>query len=91
MESLKDVVSAIRTQDLDWMNRYKIKSIIPRRPIDRVMKNFKKKTIDEHIKDKSCSSCYKYVQVVDMTADHIREMGISGMCKCCQDNFFLEN
>ena len=91
MESRKDIVSAIRTQDLDWMNYYKIKSINPRRQIDRILKIFKNKTVEEHIKDKTCSSCYKYIQVINMTADHIREWGISGICKCCQDKFFLEN
>ena len=91
MESRKDIVSAIRTQDLDWMKFYKIKPITPRRPIDRLLKTFENKIVEEYIKDKTCSSCYKYIQVVNMTADHIREWGVSGMCRCCQDNFFLEN
>ena len=91
MESNKDIVTAIRTQDLEWMNYYKVHPIKPRRPIDRLMKSLGKKTIEEHIKDKTCSSCYKYVQILKMTADHIREWGISGMCHSCQDTFFLEN
>ena len=91
MESRQDVVSAIRTQNLEWMNYYKIKPITPRRPIDRVMKTLKSKTVEEHIQDKTCSSCYKYIQVLNMSAEHIREWGISGMCKSCQDHLFLEN
>jgi hypothetical protein len=73
------------------MNYYNIKPINPRKPIDRLLKSLEKKTIKEHIKDKTCSSCYKYTQILKMTGNHIREWGISGMCSSCQDNFFLEN
>jgi len=85
---IKQKTSAIRTQDTAWCNHLGVKLIRPRRPIDRILKNLGKKTIDEHIQDKICSSCYKYVGMLDMTADHIREWGISGMCRKCQDRFF---
>ena len=86
-----DIVNAIRNQDESWCHRYNTKLIQPKRPIDRLLKNLGKKTIAEHIQDKTCSSCYKYISVLNMTADHIREWGISAMCRTCQDNFFLEN
>ena len=86
-----DIVTAIRRQDESWCHHYNTKLITPKRPIDRLIKSLGRKTIEEHIKDKTCSSCYKYVGILGMTAEHIREWGISGMCKSCQDTFFIEN
>jgi hypothetical protein len=91
MESRKNAKTAIRTQDPCWSKFHNISLKKPSRPIDRLMKSLGKKTTEEHITDKTCASCFKYIQIIGMTADHIREWGISGMCKSCQDEFFLEN
>lgn len=92
MEAFRStVVNAIRTQDESWCHFYKKKLIKPKRQIDRLRKNLGHKSIDQHIQDKTCSSCFKYVGVLNMTADHIREWGVSGMCRHCQDAMFLEN
>tara|TARA_B100000795_G_C22417369_1_gene293181 strand:+ start:252 stop:524 length:273 start_codon:yes stop_codon:yes gene_type:complete len=88
MESHKDITTAIRTQDSCWLKYYNLKPIKPKRPIDMLFKSMGKKTIEEHINDKTCSSCFKVIQVLKMTKDDIVEWGISGMCRICQDKFF---
>ena len=86
-----NTINAIRKQDSSWCHYYNKKLIQPKRPIDRLLKSLGKKTVGEQIQDKTCSSCFKYVSILNMTADHIKEWGISAMCRTCQDNFFLEN
>tara|TARA_A100001011_G_C13912147_1_gene675525 strand:- start:74 stop:331 length:258 start_codon:yes stop_codon:yes gene_type:complete len=83
-----DSKTAIQKQNSAWCNYYGIKLVKPRKPIDRILKNLGNKTVDQHIQDKTCSSCYKYVGVLEMTGDDIREWQISGMCRKCQDHFF---
>tara|TARA_B110000967_G_scaffold208360_1_gene260283 strand:- start:1184 stop:1456 length:273 start_codon:yes stop_codon:yes gene_type:complete len=88
MESHKDKITAIRTQDAYWLKYYGLKPTKPMKPIDKLFKSLGKKTIAEHINDKTCTSCYKVIQILKMTEKDIIELGISGMCKTCQDNFF---
>tara|TARA_B100000795_G_scaffold267197_2_gene251569 strand:+ start:58 stop:330 length:273 start_codon:yes stop_codon:yes gene_type:complete len=88
MESHKDKTTAIRTQDPHWLKYYNLKPKKPMKPIDMLFKSIGKKTIQEHIQDKTCSCCYKVVQMSKMTEEDIIELGISGMCKTCQDDFF---
>ena len=89
--SIRNVRSTILFQDAAWANFLGVKLIKPKKPIDRILKNNGKKTIDQHIMDKSCASCFKKVNILDMTADNIRIWGDSGICCYCQDKYSLEN
>ena len=89
--SIRNTNSAIVHQDVCWAKHLGIKLIKPRRQLDRLRKVLVEKSINSYIQDKICSSCLKYVQILDVTNEQLKYWTKSGICSRCQLKLIKNN